>query len=207
MALNLKINLNNVPTWGRYAIAIGIPVVIVLLYFFFYYRPKQQEITKLRDTIVKQEKEIANAETKLRKLPELKEKYKLLKAEYEDLKRQLPEEKEVSGLLKQVSDLGVESGLVIRYWKPTKRRVHRSGIVYEIPVKVEMVGSYHNLGRFFSSLTTLDRIVNISNIKLANPRPKLGEAMVDIFFNALTFSAIPEKELQKRAPKKGKRRR
>jgi|Deesub1362B_J571_1020462.scaffolds.fasta_scaffold00273_17 type IV pilus assembly protein PilO len=206
MALKLKINLENVPKWGRYAIAIGIPVAIILLYFLFYYKPKQEEITKLKKIVVNQEKEIANAETKLRKLPELKRRYNILKSEFEDLKRQLPEEREISGLLKQVSDLGVESGLIIKYWKPAKKRLHSSRIVYEIPVKVEMMGSYHNLGRFFSSLTTLDRIVNITNIRLANPKPAVDEAVIDIYFNALTFSAVPEEELQKmRAKAKGKK--
>jgi type IV pilus assembly protein PilO len=119
------------------------------------------------------------------------------------LKQQLPDEKEVSTLLKQVSDLCIRSGLKVILWKPQQRKPHSSGIVYEIPVSVELSGSYHNLGYFFSSLTKLNRIVNISNIKLGDPKADQGSAMLRISFTATTFSAIPEEEIAKTGAKAG----
>ncbi|HHN64520.1 MAG TPA: hypothetical protein ENK09_04080 [Nitrospirae bacterium] len=209
MAPKLKINLSDrlkrIPRNVQYGLAIGIPLVIIVLFFFFDYRPKKEEIGRLRKEVAKQEKNIAKAETMLRKLPVIKAEYEKKMAEFEELKRALPEEKEISTLLKQVSDLGIKSGLTIRLWKPQKRRIHSSGIVYEIPVKVEMSGSYHRLGVFFSELTRLDRIVNIRNVSLGNARPAGKEAILRISFNAVTFSSIPEEELAKRAGK-GKRR-
>ncbi len=207
MAKKIKIDFNRVPKPARYAIAIGIPLVIILLFFFLFYKPKNEEIKRLESQIQKQEKEIANAERKLAKLPELKARYDVLVMELDDLKRQLPEEKEVSGLLKQVSDLGIKSGLTIKLWKPANKRIHPSGILYVIPVKVEMSGSYHNLGRFFSSLTKLSRIVNINNIKLDRPKISGKEAILRISLNTVTFSAIPEKELKRMAKNKKKKRR
>jgi type IV pilus assembly protein PilO len=55
-----------------------------------------------------------------------------------------------------------------------------------------MSGSYHRLGNFFASLTKLDRIVNITDIKLGSPKPEGKEAILDITFSAVTFTAIPE---------------
>ncbi len=207
MALKLKIDLKAVPKQAQYAIAIGLPVLLIVLFFFFDYKPKTAEIKKLRNAIAKQEKEISKAETMLRKLPTLKAQYEQRKMELAELKRRLPEEKEVSTLLKQVSDLGIKSGLSIKLWKPANRRLHPSGIVYEIPVKVEMVGSYHRLGMFFSELTTLDRIVNVRDVSLGGAKPVGKEAILRISFNAVTFSAVPESELQKAKKKKKGRRR
>ena len=82
--------------------------------------------------------------------------------------------------------------------------MHSSGIVYEIPVKVELSGSYHSLGYFFSSLTKLNRIVNISDFKLSDPKPDKGFAVEKISLTATTFSSVPEAELQKKAEGKGK---
>jgi len=194
--------LNKIPKWLQYFISLGVPLLIIILFLFLYYNPKQQEIKRLKDEIVQQEKEIANAKIKVKKLKELKERYALLKKELEELKRQLPEEKEVTNLLKQVSDLGIKAGLIIKLWKPSNRRTHSSGIVYEIPVEVEMIGSYHKLGIFFSSLTSLERIVNISNIRLSNAKPVGKEAEIQISFDAITFSAIPEAETKTEKVKK-----
>jgi type IV pilus assembly protein PilO len=113
------------------------------------------------------------------------------------LKLQLPEENEVSTLLKQTSDLCIASGLKVQLWKPEKRKTHPSGIVYEIPVKVELAGGYHNLGYFFGSITKLNRIVNITDFKLTNPKPDKGVAVMKIEFTAMTFSSVPEEEIQK----------
>jgi type IV pilus assembly protein PilO len=208
MALNLKLNIKGVqiPKPARYAIAIGIPLLIVILFYFLYYSPKSKEIQRLKSEIAKQEQEISNAEVKLRKLPKLKALYAIRLKELEDLKRQLPEEKEVSGLLKQVSDLGIKSGLVIGLWKPSNKRTHPSGVVYEIPVKVEMRGAFHRLGYFFSALSGLNRIVNISDLKLGNPEVSGNEAVLKISFNAVTFSSVPESEAKK-ASTTGKRQR
>ncbi|VAX30605.1 hypothetical protein MNBD_NITROSPIRAE02-625 [hydrothermal vent metagenome] len=206
MALKLKIDLKTVPPAAQYAIAIGLPLLIIVLFFFVYYKPRTAEIKLLEKNIAKQEQEIGKAEAKLRKLPEIKARYEVLVKELDELKRQLPEEKEVTTLLKQVSDLGIKAGLQIKLWKPSKKKTHLSGVVYEIPVKVEMVGSYHRLGYFFSSLTRLSRIVNVTNLKLSNAKPETREAKLQISFVALTFSAIPESEIQKGAAgKKGKR--
>jgi type IV pilus assembly protein PilO len=123
----------------------------------------------------------------------------------------LPEEKEVSTLLKQVSDLCIRAGLKIVLWKPEPRKLHQSGIVYEIPVKVELLGSYHSVGDFFGSLTKLNRIVNVSNIKFSDPKAERGVAVLKISFTATTFSAVPEEEIGKEKEKekgkgKGKRK-
>ncbi len=205
MAMNMRLDLKSVPPAAQYALAVGLPLLIVALFFFVFYKPMTEEIKRLETTITKQEQEIGKAETKLRKLPEIKARYEGLVKELDELKRQLPEEKEVTTLLKQVSDLGIKSGLEIKLWKPSKRTVHQSGVVYEIPVKVEMVGSYHRLGYFFSSLTRLNRIVNVSDIKLSGAKPEGREAKLQISFVALTFSAIPENELQKAPSAKTRR--
>lgn len=177
----------------KVAIVVLPTIIIAALFFFLIYKPKTQQIKRYEKIINKQKKDIAKAERQLARLPELRKEYQMLKKGVELLKVFLPEEKEISNLLKQVSDLGTDTGLKILLWKPQTRRNHSSGIVYEIPVSVKMWGSYHNLGSFYSSLTALDRIVNIKDIKLGNPKPVKKEAIIDISFNAVTYSGIPEK--------------
>jgi type IV pilus assembly protein PilO len=172
--------------------------------------PKNKEIKALESKIQAQENEIAKSQAKAEKLTELIAENQRLRNRLNELKEQLPEEKEVSDLLKQVSDLGIASGLRILLWKPEQRVTHLSGIVYEIPVKVELSGSYHNLGYFFSSLTRLNRIVNISDIKLGDPKPAKDSTVLKVTFAATTFSAIPEEEIAQqqkevKTEKKGKK--
>lgn len=199
MALELKIDIKGMHPGLKAALAvlpsvlIAVPVILLLIL------PKRGEIKKIRAEIVQQENEIAKDEAKAARLPELKKENERLKTRLEELKSHLPEEKEVSGLLKQVSDFGIKSGLKIALWRPEQKKDHPSGMIYEIPVAVELSGSYHNLGRFFSSLTKLNRIVNISDLRLSDPSPQKTEASLKITFRATTFSALSQAEIAAKA--------
>jgi type IV pilus assembly protein PilO len=199
MALKLNINMSTLPTAAKVAIALLPSIVIAALVVILLILPKHKEIQKLKVEITKQENDIAKDQVKAAKLATLKAENEKLQRRLDEMKLQLPEEREVSGLLRQVSDLGIKSGLKIILWKPEQKKDHPSGTIYEIPVAVELSGSYHNLGIFFSSLTKLNRIVNIADIKMGSPQPQRGEAIVKINFKAITFSAISDKEAAAKA--------
>jgi len=205
MALKLKLDIGSMPAAAKIVLSVLPAVIISLLVVLLVILPKSKEIKKLSAEITKQENQMAVDQVKASKLVTLKVENEKLKKRLDELKLQLPEEREVTGLLKQVSDLGIKAGLKIVSWKPEQKRDHSSGIIYEIPVSVELSGGYHNLGIFFSSLTKLNRIVNISDIKVGDAKPQRNEAILKIVFKATTFSAISEKEMEtKAAEAKGK---
>ncbi len=197
MALKLNINLKTLPMYVKVILALAPGVIIAALVIFLFIVPKNKEIKALDLKIAAQENGIATDQAKADKLPQLTFENERLRNRLNELKLQLPEEKEVSTLLKQVSDLCIRAGMKVGLWRPEQRKTHTSGIVYEIPVKVELSGTYHNLGYFFSSLTKLNRIVNISDIRLSDPKPEKGISTEKITFVATTFSAVPEEEIGK----------
>ena len=197
MAVKMNVSFKNLPSFVKIILSVIPALVITLVVLFMLILPKQKEIKGLEQKISAQENEIARNQAKVAKLPELTVENERLRVRLNELKLQLPEEKEVSTLLKQVSDLCIASGLKIGLWKPEQRKTHSSGIVYEIPVKVDLTGNYHSLGYFFSSLTKLNRIVNISDIKISDPKPAKENALVRISFTATTFSVVQEEETEK----------
>lgn len=197
MALKLNINLKTLPMYVKVILALAPGVIIAALVIFLVIVPKNKEIKDLDIKIAAQENEIATDQAKADKLPQLTFENERLRNRLNELKLQLPEEKEVSTLLKQVSDLCIRAGMKVGLWRPEQRKIHTSGIVYEIPVKVELSGTYHNLGYFFSSITKLNRIVNISDIRLSDPKQEKGVSTERITFVATTFSAVPEGEIGK----------
>jgi type IV pilus assembly protein PilO len=107
-----------------------------------------------------------------------------------ELRKQLPKEKEVSVLLKQISALGLKSGLGIILWKPEPRKTDPEGLYVEIPVKVEVMTGYHQLGAFFSHISRLPRLVNISDIKLDVKKETRGNTYIYASFMARTFASV-----------------
>jgi type IV pilus assembly protein PilO len=198
----LKLDIKTMPLYAKAIIALLPSIIIVALVLFLVINPKLKQIKVLEAKIDKQNNEIAASQAKAAKLEMLKIENERLVARINELKEQLPEEKEISSLLKHVSDMGISAGLEIKSWKPSPKVTHPSGIVYEIPVSVSVEGTYHNLGYFLSSLTRLNRIVNITDMKLGSPKRERNESILQVSFKASTFSAIPESETAKPVVKK-----
>ncbi len=193
----IKLDMKNLPPVAKTVIAVLPAVVLVVLAVFLFLIPKQKEIKALDAKIDEQNNKIAVSQFKAARLDVLIKENEKLMSRLAELKQYLPEEKEISGLLKEVSDRAIDSGLVMKLWRPGPKTVHPSGIVYEIPVSVTVSGTYHQLGHFFSSLTKLNRIVNIGNTQLGGAKNAPGGAVLNISFTASTFSAISEEEQAK----------
>jgi type IV pilus assembly protein PilO len=96
-----------------------------------------------------------------------------------------------------------QSGLVLKLWKPDKRRTHASGLYEEIPISLSLIGGYHSTASFYDHVGKLDRIVNILNIKMSGAKVGInGNVEVEITCTAMTFSAV-EKKVE--APQTGKK--
>ena len=182
----VKIAVNVIPA----VIVVALCVVLVIL-------PKNKQTNELRDVITKQEKDISDKQSKVANLEKLKKQTEMLKKELIEMEEAIPEQEEISTLLKQINTLTKEAALEIISWAPsTRKQMHKSKIVYSIPVKVVLKGSYHRLGVFFSSLTQLKQIVNITGISLGSPTPVGDEVVLGVSFTAVTFVAVPEAKLK-----------
>lgn len=73
--------------------------------------------------------------------------------------RRLPESHETPGLLDDITFVGTTSGLkfVKLNWQPEVTRK----IYIELPIDIEVVGSYHDFGNFVSKIAGLPRIVTL----------------------------------------------
>ncbi|MEO5359010.1 MAG: type 4a pilus biogenesis protein PilO [Nitrospirota bacterium] len=191
MALVLP-DLNKLHPGLKALIALLPAIIIAIPFYFLVYSPTTEQIDKLILEVKKLDDEIATAEKKVAKLPALQAQQAAAEEEYKKIRKHLPEEHEITSLLKQVSDNAINAGLKVALWEPQPRKNHASNILYEIPVRVQVNGSYHKLGDFLSRITALDRIVNTSKIDLTEPKPIGDEAVLTITLEARTFSAIPE---------------
>ena len=101
---------------------------------------------------------------KAAKLELYKEQLAEMEASFGALLRQLPSTTEVESLLVDVSQTGLASGLEVKKFKPSAEE--KKGFYAELPISLEVSGSFHQLATFISGIAALPRIVTISNMKL-----------------------------------------
>ena len=78
--------------------------------------------------------------------------------------RRLPGRTEVPSLLVDISQTGLSAGLEEKLFQPA-REIQRD-FYAELPIKMRLSGSYHELGHFVSGIAALPRIVTLHDISI-----------------------------------------
>lgn len=84
---------------------------------------------------------------------------------FTELLRQLPSETEVPGLVDDVTNTGVGSGLEFANLVLPPEEIQEFYI--EIPINLDVVGDYHDFGTFVSGVASLDRIVTLHDFTIS----------------------------------------
>ncbi len=183
--------LKNLGAMPRNLLGLGLVVMLAVLMANMVFMPKQRQLSVTKADLAQVNAEVTIFQTKVKKLDQLLAENQRLKKLLNQQRQQLPEQQEVANLLKQVTDLGAQSGLIFKLWRPGAVAPAPSGLYQELPVQVEVTGGYHQVGIFFEQIAGLDRIVNISEVKI--DRDPNGQGLL-AKFTATAFAAPPPPE-------------
>ena len=91
---------------------------------------------------------------------------------FAELLRQLPTQKEVPGLLEDISAIGQSAGLEIDLIALQPER--KAQFYVELPISVQVRGTYHQMGDFVSGVAGVKRIVTLPDFSL---KPSGGDQL------------------------------
>lgn len=195
-----NIDINNIGSWP-YAVKIaGIGIVCALILAAGYYFVISDQITVLRQA---QNQEQMLKQTFLEKkalainLPAYKEQMVEMKQAFGTLLRQLPNKTEVPNLLVDITQAGLGRGLQFVLFKPDAEKP--LDFYAELPVNIEVTGTYHEMGEFVSDLAALPRIVTLSNIAISS---KPGTDHLTMTTLAKTYRYLEPDEVARRTSRK-----
>ncbi len=166
---------NEAGTWPLPVKAATIAVICVLVFCAGIYYDTLDQLKAL-DAAEKKEEELKQSfETKQKKsisLPDYQEQLAQIETELADMIRQMPTKEEVASLLIDISQTGLASGLKFRLFKPGEPV--RQDFYSELPISIEVIGRYEELGLFVSGLASLPRIVTVHDVNIV-PEGKDGK--------------------------------
>jgi type IV pilus assembly protein PilO len=115
--------------------------------------------------------------------------------------RQMPTEEEVASLLVDISQTGLASGLEFKLFKPDAPI--RKEFYSELPISIQVIGKYEELGLFVSGLASLPRIVTVHDVNIT-PEGKDGAMLMNAMvktYNEGSDTAKVDKETKKKGRK------
>lgn len=156
--------LTKLPLAGQLGVSAVIAALLCGGFYYFWYSDALETQKKQEAKLAELQKQIRALEATANKLPEFQREVQALEARLETLKRILPPEKEMPDLMRRIQYLAAQSSLNITKFNPAA--VVQKEFFQEVPVNLDLQGTYHNLGAFLDRVSRMSRLVNVGNVKI-----------------------------------------
>ena len=181
--------LGKYPVAAKSAVGVLLALLVGVAYYVIWYgdvseaieKQRKQEQTLKTDLAQAQQSEFAYHKD----LAELTERQQRQR----ELNKILPETTEYPAFLSAVQSVANVAGVSLQGWSPQEEVVQK--FFARVPMKLTIVGKFHQIARFFYGVGQLDRIINIENISLTQPKSKTEEVELKVDCLATAFHTLP----------------
>lgn len=200
--------LSRVPRAQRMVLYSGLYIILAVAFWALLYIPKGAELEALQATQQELLTQKRQVEARVKNKAQFEADLAKLMGDLKQALKELPNDREIPGLLKGISTLGKKVGLEVRRFTPLPEATRQ--YVADVPVELEVQGSYHEVAMFFDRLSKMNRIVYVQNISMTEPKERGGKIYLTVTGKAVTFRFLTQDEVEKNSDtgkSKGKKRR
>jgi type IV pilus assembly protein PilO len=202
MALSID-SILKLSTQKKVLILVAILCVIAGLYLYAFFLPQQESLKMAKGELSRLAKELTESKAITRDLQKFKEQVQKLNEELKIALTQLPNEREIPEILKNISSLGKESNLEFTLFRPKPEEPQQ--FYAKVPIELVALGSYHNIGIFFDKVSKLPRIINVVDFNMTRAKDIRGKSETEILVKTScminTYRFIEKKSEEKKSGK------
>jgi len=146
------------------AVAACFVVVAFALVWFFVWQARMPELQQRETEEQQLRNEFHTKHAKAVNLAVYKQQLTDIEKSFGALLRQLPSRTEVPNLLVDISQTGLAAALEEKLFQPGQEV--KKDFYAELPIHIQLTGSYHEFGAFVSGIAALPRIVTLHDIQI-----------------------------------------
>ncbi|WP_367605798.1 type 4a pilus biogenesis protein PilO [Legionella sp. W05-934-2] len=157
-----ELTLDNIGQWPapvKYAICLLCAIFVIAIGYWVLIKPSQEQYGLLQQQETELKREFERKQRQAVNLTVYKEQLVEMQKRFGQMLQQLPAKHEMPGLLEDISKTGLQSGLSFELFAPQAEQ--QFDFYIELPIKITVVGSYHQLAIFLSRIAQLSRIVTL----------------------------------------------
>jgi type IV pilus assembly protein PilO len=166
----------------------AVAVLLGCIYYFGYYQSEHERLMALRAQELELQRKLSEVRSIAANISAFETEITQLEAQLAVALRQLPNEKQLEVLLADISNLGKTAGVEIKSFKRENEQVH--DFYAEVPISVQIEGTYHDIARFFDSVSRLPRIVNMGALEMKVAKANASETRLVVSGTATTFRFV-----------------
>lgn len=199
------LDFNNAGSWPNPIKAIVLTVLFVALIFagyWFVVKDQYLALENIEAQEVKLKEQYTAKAFQVANLEAFKEQMLEMEKTFGALLKQLPADTEVPGLLEDITNTGLNTGLVIDSigLKPETSKE----FYVELPIEISVKGTYHDISSFVSGVASLPRIVTLHDFTIKGAKGA-GDDVLTMNISAKTYRYNPEQQSENNDKKRKKK--
>jgi len=192
-----------IPKIYKLIIIFVLNIVIFGLIFHFIISPQIETKNKLISEYQTLKKDHDRLVTIKNNMDKYRKEYAQLQELLRSMLRQLPETKDIPNLLRNVTNVGEETRLKLKFFEP--KPLQNKEFYAELPFEIKFSGPFHNVAYFFDGIRKLERIINVTSFSLVGTGPMTKVSIEGTCTaRAYVYLREPEKASKKENKKDGK---
>lgn len=184
----LVARISKVPLAQRVLVIALTVVLLVAGNYMVFVSPLEDEIARSDQTIRDLDSQLVQKRAIARDLTRYRVEVERLKQRLNEALTLLPNDAEIPELLQKIAALVEQSDCTMTAFEPQAEQVQ--GFYARIPVKMKIRGNYHSIAVFFDKIAKLARIVNVTDIKMTDPKLENKKVVLDSELLATTFKFV-----------------
>lgn len=191
MAASTQSVLAKVPSWGKVLIGVVAAAITGGAYWFFFYSDTAAKIEgmnrqkqALRDEFVQTQQAQASYFADRDELAVREQRAR-------ELNKVLPPDSEEDAFLSSVQSASNAAGIDLKGYAPQEEVAQT--FYAKVPMKLEMSGKFQQIAKFAFELGKVDRIINVEDIELTEPKLVGDEVILHARCLATAFHALKPK--------------
>jgi type IV pilus assembly protein PilO len=184
--------LAKLPLWGKFAVGAGISLLAVGAYWFIFYSDTAQHIEGAERTKKSLRDELAQQQQAEASYFADRDELALREQRARELNKVLPPDAETDAFLSSVQTASNAAGINLTAYSPLDEV--GQAFYSKVPMRLEMSGKFQQIAKFAYELGKSDRIINVENIELVEPKLIGDEMILKGRCLATAFHAIKPKE-------------
>ena len=166
----------------------AVAALVVLVGVGTYFLSVSDAVTQIEAhdaSLEKQETELLKLQQQAQHRTQFMREVERLKQRLREAEEQLPKQAEIPKLLRDIAYEAQQSGLRVDRFEVQSET--QEGDFAQVPVKMSVRGSYHEIAVFFDRLSKMPRIVNITDLNMITPQMENKKLVVGSSYTATTY--------------------
>ncbi|MBU2809327.1 type 4a pilus biogenesis protein PilO [Acidithiobacillus ferrooxidans F221] len=169
-----NLQIDDIVRWPAKTKLVAIVIIVLILgilAWFEFISPENSQYNQLKTQEDSLKTQVRQKQLLAASLPAYQAQIVEMNRRFQDFLQQLPNRTQIPSLLDDVTLAGRSRGLDFELFQPTSEV--SKNFYAKIPVRLKVVGTYNDIGRFAAAVAAMPRIVTINDIDIAR-MPDVG---------------------------------